>query len=181
MASHSNSFSSDDSDVPLAEILTKRRRIARGNLSEDSSDSSEEIRPFHRLSTRGTRILSSSEDEDTEPSINNITTSHIDWADPIGNQPRLSLVEYCYKPKVIVDYNEGKSSVDISDQMASYCSPLRKSVKWYKKIVFELCLNTAVVNSWIIYNSLTNRKITSIEFRKKLAMNLMSCNNNNSP
>ena len=41
------------------------------------------------------------------------------------------------KLKVIVDYNEGKSYVDISDQMASYCSPLRKSVKWYKKIVFN--------------------------------------------
>ena len=36
------------------------------------------------------------------------------------------------KLTVIVDYNEGKSYVDISDQMASYCSPLRKSVKWYK-------------------------------------------------
>ncbi|CAK9832658.1 PiggyBac transposable element-derived protein 4 [Anthophora retusa] len=490
MASHSNSVSSDDSDVPLAEILTKRPRIARGNLSEYSSDSSDEIIPFHRLFARSTRILSSSEDENTEPSINNMTTSHIDWADPIGNQPRLTpfvgtpgfktcnqtyekpediyflfmsdeffdlvvtetnryaqqclskqtsyrldewiatdkneikrffglimwmgivklpeislywskdpaysqnlppsimsrnrfelllrmlhfndndkenvndrlykikpvidmlnenfqkyfepgeivcvdeslipfrgrivfrqyikqkrhkygiklfklcsgsgytlafkiycgkkidrekttptnvvlslcknifgkghtictdnwytsielakklvaqnthlvgtirsnrrgipkdllskkLMRYEYiakesndgltilkwkdkrdvlllstkhsnetvtmqkrgnivtKPKVIVDYNEGKSSVDISDQMASYCSPLRKSVKWYKKIVFELCLNTAVVNSWVIYNSLTNRKITSVEFRKTLAMNLMSCNNNN--
>lgn len=90
MASHSDSFSSDDSDVPLAEILTKRRRIARGILSEDSSDSSEEMITFHRLSTRGTRILSSSEDEDAEPSINNITTSHIDWAKPIGNQPILT-------------------------------------------------------------------------------------------
>ena len=48
-----------------------------------------------------------------------------------------------------------------------------------QNIVFELCLNTAVVNSSIIYNSLTNRKITSIVFRKKLAMNLLSCNNNN--
>lgn len=87
MASHSNSFSSDDSDVPLAEILTKRRRIARVNLSEDFSDSSEEIIPLHRLSTRGTRILSSSEDEDVEPSVNNITTSHIDWADRSHRKP----------------------------------------------------------------------------------------------
>lgn len=38
------------------------------------------------------------------------------------------------KTKVIVNYNEGKSSVDISDQMAAYCSPLRKSLKWYKKL-----------------------------------------------
>ncbi|KAL6421072.1 hypothetical protein ACFW04_013596 [Cataglyphis niger] len=37
------------------------------------------------------------------------------------------------KPKLIVDYNDAKSSVDISDQMTAYCNPLRKTLKWYKK------------------------------------------------
>ena len=75
------------------------------------------------------------------------------------------------KAKIIEDYNEGKSYVDLSDQMVSYCSLQRKSIKWYKKIVFKFCLNTAVVNAWIIYNSLTKQKISSVEFRKKVAMN----------
>ena len=90
MSLHSNSFSSDDSDVPLAENLTWRRRIARVNISEDFSNSSEAIIPLHRLSTSATLILPSSEEEDSEPSVNNVTTSHIDWADPIGNQPRFT-------------------------------------------------------------------------------------------
>ncbi|CAG5000697.1 unnamed protein product [Parnassius apollo] len=34
------------------------------------------------------------------------------------------------KPKIILAYNEAKSSVDMSDQMTSYSSPLRKTVKW---------------------------------------------------
>lgn len=46
--------------------------------------------------------------------------------------------------------------------------------------MFELFLNTAVVNAWIIYNSLTNSKISSVEFRKQLAMQLMSREDNNS-
>ncbi|KAL2743824.1 piggyBac transposable element-derived protein 4-like [Vespula maculifrons] len=74
------------------------------------------------------------------------------------------------KPEIVIDYNEG-NSYNVFDQMVS---------QMYKKIVFKLCLNTAVVNAWIIYNSLTNQKISSIKFRKKLAMYLISCNNNNS-
>lgn len=42
------------------------------------------------------------------------------------------------KPKMIFAYNEAKSSVDMSDQMTSYSSPLRKTVKWYKKLGIEL-------------------------------------------
>jgi len=36
-----------------------------------------------------------------------------------------------YKPKVVVDYNVGKTSIDLSDQMSSYSNPLRCSTKWY--------------------------------------------------
>jgi len=33
------------------------------------------------------------------------------------------------KPKIVVDYNERKSYVDVSDQMTLYCNHLRKSIK----------------------------------------------------
>lgn len=45
----------------------------------------------------------------------------------------------CEKPKMVVDYNLGKSSVDLSDQMIAYSSPLRKTLKWYKKLAIENC------------------------------------------
>ncbi|KAL6427155.1 hypothetical protein ACFW04_008657 [Cataglyphis niger] len=47
----------------------------------------------------------------------------------------------CEKPKMIVDYNLGKSSVDLSDQMIAYSSPLKlthKTLKWYRKLAIEL-------------------------------------------
>nr|CAH7723771.1 unnamed protein product [Callosobruchus chinensis] len=47
------------------------------------------------------------------------------------------------KPVAGIEYNKAKSSVDLSDQMASYDSALRKTVKWYRKIAIELIFGTA--------------------------------------
>ncbi|XP_047365374.1 uncharacterized protein LOC124955254 [Vespa velutina] len=58
----------------------------------------------------------------------------------------------CEKPKMVVEYNLGKSSVDLSDQMIAYNSPLRKTLKWYRKLSIELLLNTCMVNSMILLN-----------------------------
>ena len=38
------------------------------------------------------------------------------------------------KPNLIRDYNEGMPGIDRSDQMLSYHSSLRKTLRWYKKI-----------------------------------------------
>ncbi|GBP71846.1 PiggyBac transposable element-derived protein 4 [Eumeta japonica] len=48
-----------------------------------------------------------------------------------------------------ISYNKAKGAVDLSDQMTSYSSPLRKTVKWYKKLGIELILNTALVDAWV--------------------------------
>lgn len=39
------------------------------------------------------------------------------------------------KPRAVIDYNEGKSLIDLSDQISSYSNPLCRSVKWYRKVV----------------------------------------------
>nr|CAI5841851.1 unnamed protein product [Callosobruchus analis] len=51
------------------------------------------------------------------------------------------------KPKCVLDYNKTKKGVDISDQMSSYFSVLQKSLKWYRKVCFELLFGTSVVNA----------------------------------
>nr|CAH7716797.1 unnamed protein product [Callosobruchus chinensis] len=51
-----------------------------------------------------------------------------------------------------MEYNEAKSAIDQSDQIASYQSPLRKYLKWYRKLVIEFLLGTALVNAHFIYN-----------------------------
>ncbi|CAK9821241.1 PiggyBac transposable element-derived protein 4 [Anthophora retusa] len=83
------------------------------------------------------------------------------------------------KPKLVIDYNEVKSSVDVSDQMAAYSNPLRKTIKWYKKVAFELFLNTSVINAWILFNTQQHSSISIVEFRKRLVNYLCYCEDNN--
>lgn len=72
------------------------------------------------------------------------------------------------KPDSILFYNKEKKAVDISDQMTSYQNCLRKSVKWYRKLAFDMLLNFAVINTWVIYQEAVTDKIPIVEFRKKL-------------
>ena len=44
------------------------------------------------------------------------------------------------KPKAVIEYNKGNAGIDFSDQMGAYASVLRKDIKWYRKLVFELLL-----------------------------------------
>lgn len=81
--------------------------------------------------------------------------------------------EEILKPNAIIDYNCGKDGVDISDQMASYFSPLRKTIRWYHKAVFELLLNTSVVNAWIIWKNLSKKTMQITEFREQLILGLV--------
>lgn len=40
------------------------------------------------------------------------------------------------KPSAIIAYNRAKKEVDVSHQMSSYYTSLRKSFKWYRKVIF---------------------------------------------
>lgn len=72
------------------------------------------------------------------------------------------------KPKVVLDYNRVKGAVDLSDQLSSYSTPLRKSVKWYKKLGINLLLNTALVNALILYQAVTKKNANVTDFRKAI-------------
>ncbi|XP_054004288.1 piggyBac transposable element-derived protein 4-like [Hylaeus anthracinus] len=74
------------------------------------------------------------------------------------------------KPKIIIDYNEGKSYIDQSNQMSSHINELRKTIKWYKRLAFEVLLNTSVVNAMIMFNSKKNTRISCLDFKRKIVM-----------
>ena len=74
--------------------------------------------------------------------------------------------EEVMRPEIIVSCNERKQGIDISDQMASYFTPLRKTIRWYHKIGLKFLLNTAVINVLIIYQEIrSNTKIQISKFR----------------
>lgn len=77
------------------------------------------------------------------------------------------------KPIAVIDYNAAKSAIDLSDQMSSYNSALRKTIKWYRKIAIELLLGTAVVNAHFLYQEVNDKKISITEFREQIVENLL--------
>lgn len=81
--------------------------------------------------------------------------------------------ETILKPAIIIEYNRIKGGIDLSDQMISYYSPARKSVKWYRKVLFE-CIGIAILNSWVIYNKhYSNKKVQLAAFSKVVTMSLL--------
>nr|CAI5851626.1 unnamed protein product [Callosobruchus analis] len=70
------------------------------------------------------------------------------------------------KPEEVVVYNDHMSGIDRCDQMTStYCSP-RKTICWYKKVLFYL-LDVAVWNSFYLYRKYckeNSKKYTFMQF-----------------
>ena len=83
--------------------------------------------------------------------------------------------EDVFKPPSILDYNKAKKGVDVSDQLSSYYSVLRKSKKWYRKIAFELIGGTSVVNAHILYQKYCNGgKMTLRKFTESLILSIFT-------
>lgn len=76
------------------------------------------------------------------------------------------LAQKLFKPQVVLDYNKAKGFVDISDLRGSYHSLLRRSLKWYRKIAFEILLNTSLLNALTLFTTVTGNKMGVTEFRE---------------
>ena len=68
------------------------------------------------------------------------------------------------KPMMILAYNKCKVGIDISDQLASYVTTLRKGVKWYRKLGIELLLGVAIVKAQLIYKEVIRSRINIRSF-----------------
>ena len=58
--------------------------------------------------------------------------------------------EEILKPDCVLTYNNAKKEVDVSDQMSSYHISLRRSLKWYRKVVFEIITAMSFVNAYVL-------------------------------
>ena len=59
------------------------------------------------------------------------------------------------KRLAVLAFNKGKGGIDLS---ASYCTTLKKGVKWYWKLATEPLLGMAVVNAWFACNEVTKKR-----------------------
>lgn len=76
-------------------------------------------------------------------------------------------------PKVVINYNIGKTSIDFSDQMNSNYISLRRSSKWYQKVVLDGLLNKGVINPLVLFNKVTSSKLSATNFRALLVEQLV--------
>ncbi|KAJ8895003.1 hypothetical protein PR048_000312 [Dryococelus australis] len=77
------------------------------------------------------------------------------------------------KPVAVIGYNEGKSHIDISDQISNYNSSLRTCLFWYKKIALELIFGTSLVNSHIVYKLTKNNNMNITTFKEQIVKYLL--------
>ena len=78
------------------------------------------------------------------------------------------------KPDAVFDYNIAKKGVDLSDQLSAYYSCLRKTIKWYRKIIIQLICGTSLVNAWYIHKRWGTKNMTMLRFRENIIDNLLS-------
>lgn len=77
------------------------------------------------------------------------------------------------KPHAIDQYNKYMGGVDKLDQLVSYYSFSRRSVKWWKKVFFHL-VDAAIVNAYILHTvTHGTKKLTHVQFRIEVAKELL--------
>ncbi|XP_047538573.1 piggyBac transposable element-derived protein 4-like [Vanessa atalanta] len=134
--------------IPLAEFLKSRNTDLLGTvnkkrrgLPKDVIQASLKVGEIAVQQKNNITLLKWHDKRD----VTMLSTCHgKDMALSSGRNPRL-------KPRMVLDYNTGKKGIDVADQLASYNSPIRKTVIWYKKVAADL-LSISIVNSLIIYN-----------------------------
>ena len=80
--------------------------------------------------------------------------------------------EEIIKPDCILDYNTHMCGIDRLDQILSYYSPLRKTLKWYRKVVLQV-LDMAITNAFLLYKK-TGGNQPHIWFRTQVINSLLS-------
>ena len=76
------------------------------------------------------------------------------------------------KPECVVDYNIKMGSVDRVDMVLSTLNSSRKCLKWYKKVFFHL-LDISVCNSYVLYQSVTAKKLKYNDFHLSLIKQIL--------
>ena len=79
-----------------------------------------------------------------------LSTKHDDTTVDSGKKSRKK--EPIIKPKAVIEYNQTKQGTDLSDQMSSYHSLLRKSVRWFHKLAIKVLLGLSIVNAHCLFN-----------------------------
>ncbi|CAF4660304.1 unnamed protein product, partial [Rotaria sp. Silwood2] len=134
--------------IPLAKRLLEHDTYLMGTLRSNRAGSGSEVaqKNFRRgevyglQNKEGVKLIRWKD----KKNVLMISTRPSDSATLIDTGNINSKNERIMKPQVVLDYNEGRIGTDLSDQLLSYYTCLRRSIKWYRKVAFELVYGTAL-------------------------------------
>ena len=162
--------------IPLAKSLLSFRTHFTGTTMKNRADLPSEIRgqlrllPGEVVAYRADHLLTLAWlAEKKKPVVMLSTCSSATMTTVTSRRTRSST----NKPLVIDTYNHHMNGVDLADQNAVYYSFIRNTVKWWRKVAFWL-LETAVVNSYILYTKTVPAPKSHIVFRRILIESLAS-------
>ena len=79
------------------------------------------------------------------------------------------------KPLVVLDYNEGKQGIDLSDQLSTYYKYLRRPKKWYHKVALEIIFGVSIMNAYLIYKeNYDSSRMAMPQFRESLVRSIFT-------
>lgn len=135
-------------------LLLKRRRLSPGEWKFSQNKTTRELSCVAWMQDKPVNILSSFDDPTAEASVK-----------------RRGHRMGC--PQVVVTYNKNMRGVDVFAQKQSYYAIFRIHRKYYYRIIWFL-IDAAIMNAHILYGG--SSKISSIDFRKELAKQLIGGN-----
>ncbi|XP_063628187.1 piggyBac transposable element-derived protein 4-like [Cydia splendana] len=118
-----------------------------------------------KMNKKGIRVLKW---VDKRPVLMMSTCTDHDTTLKSTGKKRRGTDEEVLKPACVLTYNKFKKGIDLSDQMSSYYSTLKRGLKWYRKVVMELLFGTSVINALIVYNMKNENKLTKKEFIEQI-------------
>ena len=141
--------------IPLANRLLEHDTYLIGTLRSNRAGSGSEVAQknlrrgevYGLQNTNGVKLIKWKDKKD----VLMISTRPSHSATVVDTGNINSKNERIMKPQVVLDYNEGRIGSDLSDQLSSYYTCLRRSIKWYGKVACELVYGTVLVNSYLIY------------------------------
>ena len=159
--------------VPLAEALLNRKTLLCGTLRKNRKHLpkkvvSTKLKKGQHIAKRKGRIVVEKWQDKREVLM--LSTYHS--GKMVDSQKQTRQGERKRKPESIVSYNKFMCGVDRMDQMMSYYSPLRKTLKWYRKVVLQH-FDMAIVNAFILYRKVGGTK-PQLGFRKSVIDSLLS-------
>ncbi|XP_041464551.1 piggyBac transposable element-derived protein 4-like [Lytechinus variegatus] len=159
--------------------LFKRKTHACGTVRSNRIDMPKDLKPDRKLRP-GEAIFCRSKELLTmlwrdKRDVTMLSTIHSNKFSETHKKDRVT-GENVQKPEIVLDYNRYMGGVDLSDFLTNTYADMRKSLKWYKKLVFHMN-DLGVMDAYIVYCHLQDSQVNHLNLVLDLIEELVAFGN----